>query len=83
MRELFVLSERLEMHFTPEIRKSIYSVAIAVVPLLVTLGVLADDVASHVLNIIAALLAVGSATLARANVAASLPEIDEEDADVL
>jgi hypothetical protein len=62
------------LHLTPEIRKHIYSVAIAFVPLLVTLGVLTGDVAAHILNITAALLAVGSSALARANVAASLPE---------
>lgn len=71
------------LHFTPEIRKHIYSVAIAVVPLLVTLGALTSEVASHVLNILAAVLAVGAASLARANVGAQLPEIADEDADVL
>lgn len=71
------------LHFTPEIRKHIYSVTIAVVPLLVTLGVLTSEVAAHVLSIVAALLAVGAASLARANVAPSLPEIADEESDVL
>lgn len=78
------MPERLIMfHFTPEIRKHIYSVAIAVVPLLVTLGLLTSEVASHVLSIVAAVLAVGAASLARANVAPSLPEIADEDESVL
>ena len=45
-------------------RAWIYRVAAAVVPLLVLLGVLADDVAQHVLLIAAAVLAVGEGTLA-------------------
>jgi hypothetical protein len=71
------------LHFTPEIRRHIYSVAIAVVPLLVTLGVLTGDVAGHVLNIVAAVLAVGSSVLARANVAPSLPEVADDQSDDL
>lgn len=71
------------LHLTPEIRKYIYTIAIAFVPLLVTLGVLASDVAAHVLNVLAAVLAVGAASLARANVAPSLPEISDEESDVL
>ena len=66
------------MHFTPEIRKNIYRVATAVVPLLVTLGILTDDIAGHVLNIVAALLAMGASTLAWQNVAPTLPEEHEE-----
>jgi hypothetical protein len=71
------------LHFTPEIRKHIYSIAMAVVPLLVTLGVITDDVAAHVLNIIAAVLAVGATALARANVAPSLPEVADSSEDDL
>jgi hypothetical protein len=63
-------------HFTPKIRKHIYQVVTALVPLLVTLGVLTGDVAAHVLNITAAVLAVGASTLAWGNVAPSLPEED-------
>jgi hypothetical protein len=66
------------LHLTPEVRRHIYTIAIAFVPLLVTLGVIAEDVASHVLNIFAAVLAVGSSVLARANVAPTLPEEHEE-----
>lgn len=69
------------LHFTPEIRKYIYTIAIAVVPLLVTLGALTPDVASHLLNVLAAVLAVGASALARANVAPSLPEIADEESD--
>lgn len=56
------------MTLTPQRRAHIYAVIIAAVPLLVTLGVIADDVAQHVLTIAAALLAVGGSELARRNV---------------
>lgn len=58
------------MDFTPQTRAHIYAVIVATVPLLVTLGALTDDVASHVLNIAAAVLAVGGGVLARRNISA-------------
>lgn len=51
----------------PETRAWVYSIAIAVIPLLTVLGVLTDDIAGHVMLIIAAVLGVGTNTLARAN----------------
>jgi len=57
----------------PETRKWIYGIVAALVPLLVTLGTLTDDVARQLLNILAAVLTVGSSSLAIANV----PQTDQ------
>lgn len=46
----------------------IYRVISAVVPLLVTLGITTAGIASQILNIAAAILSVGGATLAARNV---------------
>lgn len=54
--------------FTPKTRAWLYGIAAAVVPLLIALGALSDDIGALVLNIIAALLAIGSGTMARAHV---------------
>jgi hypothetical protein len=53
---------------SPEIRKRIYAVVAALVPLLVIVGAITDDVAQHVLTFVAAVLAVGGSSLAFANV---------------
>lgn len=58
-------------NLTPETRKSIYGLVAAAVPLLVIIGAVSDDVAQQVLNIAAALLAVGGSSLAFANVTPS------------
>lgn len=55
-------------YLTPEVRSWIYNVSIAVIPLLVALGVLTDDVAGHVALIVAAVLGMGSNAIARVNV---------------
>jgi len=60
----------------PETRRWIYGIVAALVPLLVTLGTLTDDVASQLLNILAAVLTVGSSSLAIANV----PQSNQESA---
>lgn len=52
---------------SPAVRTWIYSIIAAAVPLLVLLGVFTVDVGTHVLNIAAALLAVGGLALAGAN----------------
>jgi hypothetical protein len=49
-------------------RKYIYGVIGAVVPLLVTLGVLSGDVAGHLMAIAASVLALGGSTLAINNI---------------
>jgi hypothetical protein len=51
-----------------EIRRWIYGIVAATVPLLVTVGTLTGDVAGHILNIAAATLAIGGSALAIANV---------------
>ncbi len=48
-------------------RKYIYGVVVAAIPLLVTLGVLTEDVAGQVALIAAAVLGVGTSGLAAAN----------------
>lgn len=54
----------------PEIRRLIYGIIAAVVPLLVMLGTLTDEVAQHIMNIAAAVLAIGGSALAISNVPA-------------
>jgi hypothetical protein len=53
---------------TPQTRKYIYTIVMAVVPILVTLGYTTDLLGQQILNAIAAILAVGSAALAHNNV---------------
>lgn len=53
---------------TPEVRSWIYNVSIAIIPLLITLGVLTDDVARDVALILAAVFGMGSNIVARSNV---------------
>lgn len=53
---------------TPEVRSWIYNISIAVIPLLVTLGVLNEDVGGQVALIVAAVLGMGSNAIARINV---------------
>lgn len=54
--------------FTPKTRAWLYGIVAAVVPLLIALGALSDDIGQLVLNVVAALLAIGSSTMARAHV---------------
>lgn len=66
--------------FNPSTRHWIYGVVGAVVPLLVTLGVISGDVAGHVMAIAASVLAVGTSALAMANIAQTPveePEVEE------
>lgn len=58
-------------NLSPEVRKWIYGLIAATVPLLVTLGTITGDVAGQLLNIAAASLAIGGTSLAIANVPAS------------
>ena len=53
---------------TPQTRKHIYSITIALMPILVTLGLLTDQLGTQILNAIAAILAIGSSALAHKNV---------------
>lgn len=52
---------------SPAVRTWLYSIIAAAVPLLVLLGVVTVDIGAHVLNIAAALLAIGGLALAAGN----------------
>ena len=52
----------------PETRKWIYSIIAAVVPMLVLLGYVTNDAAAGIMNIVAAVLAMGGSSLAYVNV---------------
>jgi len=52
----------------PETRRYIYTIVIAIMPILVTLGFLTDQLGSQIVNAIAALLAIGTSALAHKNV---------------
>lgn len=54
--------------FEPATRQWLYNIASAVVPLLVTLGVLTGEVAGNVMAIVGAVLAFGANRLAANNV---------------
>jgi hypothetical protein len=67
-----------------ETRVWIYRVVLAAVPLLITLGLVTQEVASHILNIAAAALAVGGSALALNNISPDeyiLIEFDQETED--
>lgn len=66
------------LEMKPQTRKWVYSIIAATVPLLVTLGSLTDEVAQQILNIFAAVLAIGGSTLAIANVHSEDTDIDED-----
>jgi hypothetical protein len=52
----------------PETRKWIYSIIAATVPMLVLLGYVTNDAAAGIMNIVAAVLAMGGSSLAYVNV---------------
>lgn len=58
----------MKLDLTPAQRKWVYSVSASLMPLLITLGVITGGVAQQILAVIAAVLGVGSATLAYKNV---------------
>jgi len=53
---------------TPTTRKWIYGLIAAIVPLLVAIGILSEELASPLLNVFAALLTIGGSALAISNV---------------
>lgn len=59
--------EAIQKLFNANTRKWIYDICMAVIPLLVILGVLNNEVAGQVMLIVAAVLGTGSNLLARAN----------------
>lgn len=52
----------------PEVRKWIYGIIATTVPLLIAVGTIADEVGAQILNVAAAVLAIGGSTLAITNV---------------
>jgi len=56
------------MKFDAETRLWIYRVIGTVVTLLVTLGITTEGIAGQIMNILAAILSIGSATLAAKNI---------------
>ena len=63
------------LEIQPEVRKWIYGIIAATVPLLIAMGTLADEVGAQILNVAAAVLAIGGSTLAITNV----PKSDTEE----
>jgi uncharacterized membrane protein len=59
--------EKLERFWTMKRRSYLYSVALSLVPMLVAVGFLTEGLSQLVLNVIAAVLAVGSGSMALAN----------------
>lgn len=56
------------MNLAPETRLWIYRIIGAVVPILVTAGTLTEGLASQIMNLVAAILALGGSALAAKNV---------------
>jgi uncharacterized membrane protein len=54
--------------WTSERRAWLYKIAVALVPLLVAVGLVTQDIAALILNVVAALLAVGAGGMALTNV---------------
>lgn len=69
--------EAVKNLFSASTRRWIYDICMAVIPLLVILGVLNNEVAGQVMLIVAAVLGTGTNLLARANVAVE-PVTEEE-----
>jgi len=70
--------------WTAERRAWVYKVAVAAVPLCVSIGIVTGDVAQLVLNVLAAVLGVGAGGMALANVTPDnvfriAVELDEEE----
>jgi hypothetical protein len=59
--------DNIEKFWNMKRRSYLYTVAVSLVPMLVAVGFLTGDVAQLVLNVIAAILAVGSGSMALAN----------------
>jgi uncharacterized membrane protein len=59
--------EKIERFWTMKRRSYLYSVALSLVPMLVAVGFLTEGLSQLVLNVIAAVLAVGSGSMALAN----------------
>jgi hypothetical protein len=56
------------LNLKPAVRKWIYGIIAATVPLLISLGSITSDLGTQILNVTAAVLAVGGSALAISNV---------------
>jgi hypothetical protein len=56
------------LEMKPAVRKWIYAIIAATVPLLISLGSLTDEMGAQILNVAAAVLAIGGSALAISNV---------------
>lgn len=67
-----VMKQMLELK--PNVRRWIYAIIAATVPLLISLGSLTDEIGAQLLNVAAAVLAVGGSALAISNVPPTDPK---------
>ena len=68
MVKTLIIERQIMFNYKPETRKAIYGVIASVVPLLVVLGLISEDLALPILDVVAALLTVGGSVLAIKNV---------------
>jgi uncharacterized membrane protein len=59
--------KKMDRFWTMRRRSWLYSIMVSLVPLLVAIGVLTGDVVQMVLNVVAAVLAVGGGSMALSN----------------
>lgn len=73
--------------WTAERRAWLYKVAVAAVPLLIAIGLVTDDMAALILNVLAAVLGVGAGGMALSNVTPDnvfkiAVEVDEDEEEL-
>jgi hypothetical protein len=62
------------LEMKPAVRKWIYAIIAATVPLLISLGSLTTEMGAQILNVAAAVLAIGGSALAISNVPPTTPK---------
>jgi hypothetical protein len=62
------------LEMKPEVRKWIYAIIAATVPLLISLGSLTIEMGGQILNVAAAVLSIGGSVLAISNVPPTTPK---------
>jgi hypothetical protein len=62
------------LEMKPAVRKWIYAIIAATVPLLISLGSLTNEMGAQILNVAAAVLAIGGSALAISNVPPTTPK---------
>ncbi len=80
------MDEFIKGFWTAERRAWLYKVAVAAVPLLIAVGIVTDDMAQLILNVLAAILGVGAGGMALTNLTPDsvfkiAVEVDEESED--